>query len=264
MVRIDSAGGVVTGSIGVSSQWDYLTPGPAGVWGAQLEGSELDRGYSVRQLDTSGEVAAELSDTSGPLAMAADALWATSPDHRTLLQLDPVTGAKEAEVELPEQVYQLAGDGTSIWAVAHEADRFDVIRVDAQTAEVTGKIDLPGSGIPLAPVVGEGMVYVPVLKDGAVSIEVIDVSSDAIVDSVETEGAVPISSTDTGLWLLGERGDLYWMSEPDRSISHVAQLPNTPTEVGMMTTATYERSMDAIWVSTSSGFVMKVEVVHAS
>ena len=205
LVGIDQSTNEVVDRIPLGTSLSDLVPYEGGVWGVLHEG----RRPTLQRFDDEGRAVVSVDGIGGPLAREEGSLWAVERDpdgESVLVRLDPTTGEVVDRVALGESAWFLtAGDG-AVWVLTLEGS-VDLLRVEAETGEITARIDVPIPGSVGPPLAAGGSLWVPVARLSGSWIARLDgMTGDPVGDPIPgTVPGLPLGGSLHGIWFFGDR-----------------------------------------------------------
>lgn len=155
--QIDPVSGriVATVPLLVQSPGAGVAVGHGAVWVNDVADATVMRYDPVSRVDANVTVPSSGGNHQGNIAVTDDAVWVETGDG--LARIDPSSREVTATIPLPPSatVYDMAGDGTTLWVVGNKANR--LWRIDSPSARITGVLEVTA---PQAVVATAGAVWV--------------------------------------------------------------------------------------------------------
>jgi streptogramin lyase len=190
----------------------------------------------------------------GDLAAAAPGegrLWVVNRSPKSLLRLDPATGARAATIFLPETALTSTGPPSvvvgsgGVW-LAGDGQPL-VRRVDATRDRVVDVIPL--SGAPVSMALSPEAVWVG-LEGGDVAR--ISLATDHVVKQVPTRGADALATTQGALWVVSTAGNSV-LRVDTKTGQVVTTIPVTSRPIAIAT------DQDSIWTANAVGTISRID-----
>ena len=184
---------------GASQKQRRLLIGPKSVWIADVGANTLFR-IDPKTGETLLAFPAEMSSSSGSIAVGADSVWVVTAENfeRMLSRFDAITGAVQAQIDLPEIGFGTAFAGGHVWVSSGRKD--EIYRVDPDNDMLVQTIATGSS--PRLMVDAAGSLWVHTIGDGAV--QRIDSETGEIVATIDADlplGAGEIVARENGVSL---------------------------------------------------------------
>ena len=265
LVTIDSRSNEVVGIHPLRRDLEALVEYEGSVWGVTFE----DREPTLLRLDDQGRTIVGVDGLGGPLALDGESLWAVrrGPEEASdLVRLDPTTGRILDSTPLGESAWFLAAGDGAVWVLTLEGG-VDLLRIDAETGEVTGRIDVPISGSVGPPLAAEGSLWVPVARPSGSLIVRLDGTTGELVGEpipATVAAGTPVGASAGGVWFLGDRPGGQTLARLDLE-SLAFDRPLLLDQASARTSIVHaaELSLDGatIWIANHRDSVTRVDLV---
>lgn len=243
---------------------DLVATGEA-MWGVLRAGGKS----SLYRFDAQGTVTARVDDLHGPLTVTEQAVWAVrkgGSDTSVLVHVDTTTSEVVGTTPLGETAWYLTGGDGAVWVLTLHGGA-DLLRVDAETGEVTARLDVPIPGSVGAPLAADGWLWVPVARSSEGSIARLDGTTGELVGDPIPMGVPaqsPLGASAGGVWFLGDRPGGQIIARLDRealTFDSRLLLDEAAARPSIVHAAELSTDGGTIWIANHRDSVTRVDLV---